>query len=134
MTPPELGKGQVRINVHACGVNFPNILIMQGMYQALPELPFAPGGEVAGVVTEVADDASHVTVGQKVMATTFWGGMVEEAVVSQQVIVPIPNEMDFLTAAYYALKQRGRLQPGGALLVAGHRRRSTVQWGKAMGA
>lgn len=146
VTPPELNMGQVRIEVHACGVNFPDILMVQGKYQACPGLPFSPGGEVAGVVVEVADDVNSVAVGQKVMATIFWGGMAEQAVTSQEAIVPIPEGMDYLTAsvfqgghttAYYALKQRGHLRPGETLLVlgaAGGVGLATVQLGKAMGA
>ena len=99
VTPPELHRGQVRLDVYACGVNFPDILMVQGKYQVRPELPFAPGGEVAGVVVEVADDVNGVNLGQKVMATIFWGGMAEQAVTSQDVIVPIPEGMDYLTAS-----------------------------------
>ncbi|MFV0276430.1 MAG: NADPH:quinone oxidoreductase family protein [Parahaliea sp.] len=146
VSPPVLAPGQVRIEVAACGVNFPDILIVQGKYQARPELPFAPGGEVAGVVSEVADDVSGVAVGQRVMATIFWGGMAEQAVVPANILVPVPEDMDFLTAsvfqgghttAYYALKQRGRLRAGENLVVlgaAGGVGLAAVQVGKAMGA
>jgi len=144
--PPKLGPGQVLIEVRACGVNFPDILMVQGKYQVLPDLPFCPGGEVAGIVTAVAEGVSRVAVGQKVMATIFWGGMAELAVASEFSIVPIPDGMDFLTAsvfqgghtsAYFALKQRGQLQAGEILLVlgaAGGIGLASVQLGKAMGA
>ena len=61
---PALGKGEVRIEVHACGVNFADVLIVQGKYQLKPPLPFVPGGEVAGVITEVAPGVTNVELGQ----------------------------------------------------------------------
>lgn len=144
--PPNLAKEQVRIDVHACGINFPDILMVQGKYQLKPELPFHPGGEVAGVVSEVAEGVSTVQKGQRVMANIFTGGLVEQALAPAQVVVPIPEEMDFLTASvfqgghttsYYALKQRGQLRSGETLLVlgaAGGVGLAAVQLGKAMGA
>ena len=61
---PVLGNGEVRIEVHACGINFADVLIVQGKYQAKPPLPFIPGGEVAGIVSEVGSDVPNVEVGQ----------------------------------------------------------------------
>lgn len=141
-----LVSGQVRIQVHACGINFPDILLVQGKYQVKPELPFFPGGEVAGVVTDVAADVTTVEQGQRVMATIFWGGLAQQAIAPAKTVVPIPPKMDFITASvfqgghttsYYALKQRGQLQPGETLLVlgaAGGVGLAAVQLGKAMGA
>ncbi|MFK7733244.1 MAG: NADPH:quinone oxidoreductase family protein [Pseudomonadales bacterium] len=143
---PALKNGQVGIAVHACGINFPDILMVQGKYQVKPELPFYPGGEVAGVVSEVANDVKDIQLGSRVMATIFWGGLAEQAVAAAHTIVPIPEQMDFLTASvfqgghttsYYALKQCGHLKPGETLLVlgaAGGVGLAAVQLGKAMGA
>ncbi|MGI9295512.1 MAG: NADPH:quinone oxidoreductase family protein [Pseudomonadales bacterium] len=141
-----LTSGQALIQVHACGINFPDILLVQGKYQVRPELPFFPGGEVAGVVTEVAADVTTVKKGQRVMATIFWGGLAEQAVAPAKAVVPIPPNIDFITASvfqgghttsYYALKQRGQLHAGETLLVlgaAGGVGLAAVQLGKAMGA
>lgn len=144
--PPPLQEGHVRITVQACGINFPDILMVQGKYQVRPDLPFYPGGEVAGEICELADDVTGLAVGQRVMATIFWGGLAEQAVVPAGICIPIPDDMDYLSAAvfqgghttsYYALKQCGKLQPGETLLVlgaAGGVGLAAVQLGKAMGA
>jgi len=136
----------VRINVHACGVNFPDILIVEGKYQAKPPLPFFPGGEVAGDIMEIGEGVTGFEVGQRVMATIFWGGMAEQAVAPATVLVPIPDSLDYVTASvfqgghltsYHALKQRAHLQKGETLLVlgaAGGVGTAAVQLGKAMGA
>ena len=144
--PLALEKGEVRIEVHACGINFPDILLVQGQYQVRPDLPFFPGGEIAGVVSELADDVSGIEIGQRVMATIFWGGLAEQAIAPAHSLVPVPDDMDFVTASvfqgghttsYFALKQRGQLRAGETLLVlgaAGGVGLAAVQLGKAMGA
>jgi NADPH2:quinone reductase len=144
--PRALQEGEVRIEVHACGINFPDILLVQGQYQVRPELPFFPGGEVAGIVSEVADDVSGIEIGQRVMATIFWGGLAELAVAPARSLVSVPDDMDFITASvfqgghttsYFALKQRGQLRAGETLLVlgaAGGVGLAAVQLGKALGA
>lgn len=143
---PPLAAGQIRIDVHACGVNFPDILIVQGKYQAKPPLPFSPGGEVAGEITEIGDNVAGLEIGQRVMATIFWGGMSEEAIAPASSVIPIPDKLDYATASvfqgghltsYHALKQRAQLQEGETLLVlgaAGGVGTAAVQLGKAMGA
>lgn len=144
--PPPLAAGQVRINVHACGVNFPDILIVEGKYQQKPPLPFFPGGEVAGEIIETGEEVTGLEVGQRVMATIFWGGMAEQAVAPGVAVIPIPASMDYMTASvfqgghltsYHALKQRAQLREGEILLVlgaAGGVGTAAVQLGKAMGA
>jgi NADPH2:quinone reductase len=144
--PRPLKKGEVRIEVSACGINFPDILIVEGKYQVKPELPFFPGGEVAGTVSEVGEGVDGVEIGQRVMATIFWGGLAEQAIAPAHTLVPVPDDMDFITASvfqgghttsYFALKQRGALRAGETLLVlgaAGGIGLSAVQLGKAMGA
>ena len=143
---PELGAGQIRIRIEACGVNFPDSLIIQGKYQFKPDFPFSPGGEVAGMVTEVAPDVTSFKAGDRVLAMTTWGGFAEEVCVDALLASRIPDSMDFLTAAgflitygttIHAFRQRARLQPGETLLVlgaAGGVGLSAVQIGKAMGA
>src|SRR5262249_48948339 len=122
------GRGQVVIRVEACGVNFPDTLIIEGKYQFKPPLPFSPGSEVAGVVAALGEGLTGVRVGDRVMAVTGWGGFAEEVAVDAERLVPIPDGMDFATAAafvmaygtaHYALKDRGRLLPGQTLLVLG---------------
>jgi NADPH2:quinone reductase len=141
-----LKDGEVRIDVHACGVNFPDVLMVQGKHQLTPKLPFVPGGEISGVVREAASDVTNVTPGQRVMAVTFWSGLAESINAPAPSVFAVPDEMDFTTAAifqggstvsYYALKRCGRLKAGENLVVlgaAGGVGSAAVQVGKAMGA
>ena len=143
---PEIKKGEVLLEVHAAGVNFPDTLIIEGKYQFKPPFPFSPGGEAAGVVTAVGEKISHLKVGDRVMALTGWGSFAEQVAVPGQNVLPIPAEMDFTTAAAFsmtygtsmhALKQRANLQPGETLLVLGASGGvglAAVEIGKAMGA
>lgn len=126
---PPLGSGQVRIRVHASGVNFPDILMVEGKYQVKPELPFIPGLEVAGVVVECAEGVDRVRPGDRVLAfARRGGGHAQEVVVPEAIVTPIPAGMDFIAAAafpvaygtaHFALTHRGRLSAGEALLVLG---------------
>ena len=143
---PEVGPGQVRIDLVARGVAFPDTLTIQGKYQTQPDVPFIPGSEVAGIISEVADDVTDVTVGDAVLAGIGHGGWTEQAVIDAARCVPIPEGMDIADAAgflmnhgttYYALKYRANLQPGETLLVtgaAGGVGLAAVQLGKVMGA
>ncbi|MDG2308480.1 MAG: NADPH:quinone oxidoreductase family protein [Candidatus Binatia bacterium] len=143
---PEAGPGQVAVDVRACGVNFPDVLIIQNKYQFKPPLPFAPGGEISGVVKEVGEGVTGLVVGDRILASTGFGGFAEELVIPASHAVPIPDSMDFPTAAaflmtygtsYYALKDRGQIQPGENLVVlgaAGGVGLSACELGKAMGA
>jgi NADPH:quinone reductase len=144
---PALGAGQVRIAVRASGVNFPDILMVEGKYQVKPELPFIPGLELAGVVLECAPDVSHVRPGERVIAFARRGGAhAEEVVVPGGIVTPIPEAMDFVTAAafpvaygtaHFALRHRGRLTAGETLLVlgaAGGVGLAAIEVGKLMGA
>jgi len=143
---PKPGEGQVLVAVHAAGVNFPDTLIIQGKYQFKPELPFSPGGEVAGIVREVGPGVTGIAPGDRVIAATTWGGYAEEVVAEAKRIIPMPDGMDFDTAAtfvltygtsHHALKDRASLQPGETLLVlgaAGGVGLAAVELGKAMGA
>ncbi|HEV8260035.1 MAG TPA: NADPH:quinone oxidoreductase family protein [Burkholderiales bacterium] len=143
---PKAAQGQVVVSVKACGVNFPDTLIIQGKYQFKPELPFSPGGEVAGVVKEVGEGVSRVKPGDRVIAFNTWGGFAEEIAVDAERTIPMPSAMDFIPASafvltygtsYHALKDRADLKAGETLLVlgaAGGVGLAAIQLGKAMGA
>jgi NADPH:quinone reductase len=143
-TPPQAG--QVLIEVKACGVNFPDTLIIQNKYQFKPPLPFAPGGEVSGTVKAVGEGVKHLKVGDAVFSMTGWGGFAEEVIADAMKTLPMPPGMDFVTAAsvmytygtsYHALKDRAQLKPGETLLVmgaAGGVGLAAVQLGHLMGA
>ena len=143
---PRPGKGQVVITVKACGVNFPDTLIIEGKYQFKPALPFSPGGEVSGIVKELGEGVNTVKVGDRVIAFTGWGGFAEEVVTDAAKLIPIPGNIDFATAAsftlvfgtaHHALKDRAHIKPGETLLVlgaAGGVGLASVELGKLMGA
>jgi len=143
---PQPGKGQVKIGVHACGVNFPDTLIIEGKYQIKPEMPFSPGSEVSGEILEIGEGVTGYKPGDRVIGMTGYGGFAEEVVADTQRIMPLPETMDYPTGAgfamtygtsYYALKQRGWLMPGETLLVfgaSGGVGLAAVEIGKAMGA
>jgi NADPH2:quinone reductase len=126
---PALGPGQVRIQVRASGVNFPDILMAAGKYQVKLELPFVPGLELAGTVIDCADGVEHVRPGDRVLAFARRGGAhAEVAVVPGAIVTRIPDGMDFVTAAafpvaygtaHFALTYRGQLRAGQVLLVLG---------------
>ena len=120
--------GQVVLDVKACGVNFPDTLIIQGKYQFKPEMPFSPGGEVAGVVKSLGEGVEGVRVGGRVISFSGWGGFAQEIASDASKLIPIPDGMDFTTASafvmtygtsYHALKDRAKLQAGETLLVLG---------------
>jgi NADPH2:quinone reductase len=143
---PKAAQGQVVVSVKACGVNFPDTLIIQGKYQFKPELPFSPGGEVAGIVKEVGEGVTRVKRGDRVIAFNTWGGFAEEIAVDAERTIPMPSGMDFIPASafvltygtsYHALKDRADLKAGETLLVlgaAGGVGLAAIQLGKAMGA
>jgi NADPH2:quinone reductase len=143
---PIAGPGQVRVAVRACGVNFPDLLIIQDLYQYKPPRPFAPGAEVAGVVDAVGEGVEHVRAGDRVLLSPARGGMAEKAVGSASNCWKIPDAMPFDEAAallmtygtsQHALKDRAALRSGETLLVlgaAGGVGLAAVELGKAMGA
>lgn len=125
---PKPGKGQVVISVKAAGVNYPDVLIIQNKYQFRPPLPFSPGGEVAGLVKEVGEGVTLVKPGDRVIGSVGWGGFAQEVVCDQARCIPIPDELDLVSASafmltygtsHYALKNRGGLKKGETLLVLG---------------
>jgi len=143
---PEVTGANVLVRVHSAGLNFPDTLIIEGKYQIKPPMPFAPGGELAGTVIAVGDEAKRFKVGDRVMGLTGFGAFVEEISVPEASLMAVPDHMPFSDAAgfsmvygtsYHALKQRGRLQAGETLLVLGAGGGvgiTAVELGKAMGA
>lgn len=125
---PVVGPGQVRIAVRACAVNFPDLLIIQDLYQVKPERPFAPGSEVAGIVDAVGAGVENVRPGDRVLVSPIQGGMAEKVVGLASNCWKIPEAMPFDEAAAFlltygtsqhALQDRGKLRAGETLLVLG---------------
>lgn len=143
---PEAKPGHVVIDVKACGVNYPDALIIRDMYQFKPARPFAPGGEISGVVSAVGAGVSGLAKGDRVLASCGWGGMAEKVALDAGKAVKIPDSMPYDEAAaflmtygtsHYALKDRAHLKQGETLLVlgaAGGVGIAAVELGKAMGA
>ncbi len=143
---PEPGPGQVSIDVKAIGCNFFDILMVQGKYQVRPPLPFAPGGELAGVVRAVGPDVGGVRSGDRVFAMTTWGAYASVAVAPAESVTRIPDAMPFEHGAafgivyqtsYFGLVFRAELHAGETLLVhaaAGGVGLAAVQIGRALGA
>ena len=145
--PPDLVPGGVRIAVQAAGMSFANLLVLQGTHQNRAPLPFIPGTEVAGIVTELAPDAAGgLRIGDRVCAGVASGGFAEQVVAPAENVFRIPGTMDFASAthfptiyatAYAALAWRAALQPGEVLLVhgaAGASGLAAVEVGRVLGA
>jgi NADPH2:quinone reductase len=143
---PRPAAGEVRICVEACGINFPDVLIIQDRYQFKPERPFAPGGEVAGTIDLVGAGVTEFKTGDRVLAASGWGGLAEQIVIHASKCFRLPQSMSMEEGAaflvtygtsHYALKDRARLEPDETLLVlgaAGGVGLAAVELGKAMGA
>ena len=143
---PTPADDQVVVDVRACAVNFPDVLIIQNLYQFKPPLPFSPGAEIAGVVSAVGPNVKGITVGDRILASTGWGGLAEKIAVAAGTVIPIPEGIDFVDASaflyaygtsHYALKDRAHLQPGETLVVlgaAGGVGLAAVELGAVMGA
>lgn len=143
---PIPGPNQVLISVEACGVNFPDVLIIQNKYQFTPTLPFSPGGEVAGLISALGEEVQGFELGQPVLALCGWGGFAEKVAVDANRVFPLPSGLSAEVAAttlytygtsYHALKDRAALQPGETLLVlgaAGGVGLAAVELGTLMGA
>lgn len=141
-----LTAGQVRVAVHAAGINFPDMLMAAGKYQLKPPLPFTPGVEAAGEVVEVGTDVSGVAVGDRVIVKMRHGAYADEAVVTPSQLTPLPSTFDYAEGAtflaghgtaYHALIDRGKIQPGEVLLVhgaGGGVGLAAVEMGKMLGA
>lgn len=143
---PVVGKGQVLVGVRACAINYPDVLIIEDRYQFRPPRPFAPGGEIAGVVEAVGEGVTDWAPGDRVIAVPGHGGLVEKLVLSPAQLYRLPEGRSFedgaallLTYAttIHALLDRGRLSAGQTLLVlgaAGGVGLAAIELGKAYGA
>ena len=143
---PSAVPGHVVIDVKSGSINFPDVLMIQGLYQFQPPLPFTPGGESAGIISEVGEDVTKFKVGDKVFAMTGTGAFAEKILAHEASCTLIPDSMDYDSAAalsmtygtsLYALKQRANIQPGETLLVLGASGGvgiAAIELGKAMGA
>jgi NADPH:quinone reductase len=143
---PKAGAGEVVVSVKAASLNFPDVLIIQNKYQFTPPLPFSPGSEMAGLVKQVGEGVLGYKPGDRVLAVTTYGAFAEEVKVDAGRLVPIPEGMDFNSAAAFlltygtsdhALRDRGMLKAGETLLVlgaAGGVGLAAVEIGKALGA
>ncbi|MEL7029009.1 MAG: alcohol dehydrogenase catalytic domain-containing protein [Pseudomonadota bacterium] len=143
---PEPGPDEVLIDVKACGVNFPDTLIIRDLYQFNPERPFSPGGEVAGVVSATGANVTSFKAGDRVAAMTIYGGFAEKVVQRPEGLTPLPDGVSFATASallmtygtsIHALQDRAALKPSETLFVmgaAGGVGLAAVELGAAMGA
>lgn len=143
---PVPGAGQVVVAVKACSINFPDTLIIRDLYQFKPARPFAPGSEIAGVISAVGDGVEGWSVGDRVMALVGNGGLATHAVIDQGRLFVLPESVDFETGAsllmtygtnYHGLVDRGHIKPGDVVLVlgaAGGVGLSAVELSKAFGA
>ncbi|MEM9442124.1 MAG: NADPH:quinone oxidoreductase family protein [Pseudomonadota bacterium] len=143
---PQPGPGEILIKVTAAGLNFADLLIIKGEYQEKPDLPFAPGLEIAGSVEQLGPDVEGISLGQRVMATVAYGGFAEFAVARVGDVVALPDSVGDIVAAgfaiaygtaYGSLQWATQLMAGETLLVhgaAGGVGLATVECGKALGA
>jgi len=125
---PTPGPGQVLVEVRACGVNFPDVLLTRGKYQFKPALPFSPGGECSGLVRAIGDGVTRVAPGDRVAATVVAGAYVEQICLPEATVVQLPDAVSFEVGAatlltylttYHALVDRAAIKPGESLLVLG---------------
>lgn len=143
---PTPNEHEIIIDVAACGINFPDGLLVQGLYQLKPEHPFSPGSEVTGTISQLGTKVKHLKLGQRVIGLTMTGGYAEKVAINSRMVLPLPDTISFeqgaglITAhatAHHALKQRAKLKKGETLLVtgaSGGTGLAAVQIGKAMGA
>src|SRR5947209_9979671 len=143
---PTAGPGELLVRVRACAINFPDVLIIEDKYQLKPQLPFAPGGEIAGEVLALGDGVGGWSEGDRLIAALGFGGLAEQVIVPADRAIPLPAERSFeqgsallmtYATAIHALVDRGRLQSGQSLLVLGAGGGvgiAAVEIGKALGA
>ncbi len=143
---PSPGKGEVLVDVKACAINFPDTLMIRDLYQFKPERPYAPGGEIAGLVEAVGEGVEGFSVGDRVMAGIGNGGLAEKVLVPSGRMFPVPEDVPFEKAAsllmtygttIHGLKDRGHIKEGDVVLVlgaAGGVGLSAVELAKAFGA
>jgi NADPH2:quinone reductase len=125
---PVPGDGEVIVDVHAAGINFPDILVFAGKYQVKFDPPFVPGYEASGVISAVGSNVKRYSVGDKVIATPMGGAFAERLTVDENQVFPLPEMLDFEQGAgfpityctsYHALKDCARIKAGETLLILG---------------
>lgn len=143
---PVCGEHDVIIDMKAAGVNFPDVLIIQNKYQFKPDLPFSPGAELAGVISEIGSGVKHLKVGDRAIGSTGHGAFAERVLVASKRVIPMPAGIDFDAAAaftltygtsWHALADRAQIKKGETLLVlgaAGGVGLAAIEIGKALGA
>ena len=143
---PVISPGKVIVDIYSASVNFPDVLIIEDKYQFKPSLPFSPGGEASGIISEIGEGVDGFIVGDRVIVSAVWGCFVEKILVDPSALTSIPDSMDFDTAAsflmtygtsHHALKDRADLKKGDSLLVlgaAGGVGLAAVEIGNAIGA
>ncbi|MFP6558942.1 NADPH:quinone oxidoreductase family protein [Paraburkholderia sp. B3] len=120
--------GQIAVDVHAAGINFPDVLVVSGAYQLLPARPFTPGKDFAGVVREVGEGVTGYAPGDRIMSQIEYGALAHEAITTPSQSFRIPDGMSFEEAAamglvyqtaWFALMERGQYKPGETVLIGG---------------
>jgi NADPH:quinone reductase len=146
LAEPQPQAGQVLVSIVACGVNFPDSLIIEDKYQFRPDRPFAPGGEFAGLIEQVAEGVEGLRVGDRVLGSVIFGAMAERIAIDAVNVFKLPDRMPFdegaaflmtYATSYYGLKDRGNLQARETLLVlgaAGGVGLAAVELGRSVGA
>lgn len=143
---PEPGPGEVRVDLRAAGLNFPDLLVISGQYQVRTPPPFVPGSEAAGVVSALGEGVTRFKTGQRVIVTPTLGAFAEQVVAPEALCMPLPEAMSFeagaaftvtYATAFHAFRQCTELRAGETLLVlgaAGGVGTAAVEIGKALGA
>jgi len=143
---PVPGPGQVVVDLHAVGVNYPDMLVVEGKYQLLPPRPFSPGKEGAGVVSALGEGVTGLRIGERVSLQTEYGAYAQRIAVRAATVYPMPEAIGFEDAAalgltyqtaHFALRERAALAPGESVLVTGASGGvglAAVELAKAMGA
>ena len=146
IAPPEIKPDEVIVDIKAVGLNFFDTLIVEKKYQTQPDLPFSPGGEIAGIISQVGDHVMAFSPGDRVMAYVGFNGAREQLAIKAQKVTPIPDNINFeiaagLTVTYgtslHALRDRAKIRPGETLAVLGASGgvgQSAIEIGKVLGA
>jgi NADPH2:quinone reductase len=143
---PRPAPGQVVVRTHAIGVNYPDMLVVEGKYQLIPPRPFSPGKEAAGVVVAIGEGVESFASGDRVLLLPEYGAFAEQVAVDARMVFPVPDTIDFENAAalgltyqtaHFALHERAALKSGESVLVTGASGGvglATVELAKALGA